>query len=106
MKKHVLPKALATLGLGVALAFSVAVPAEAISRPDCGDRTDFLKFFNGPHCYANKGTASDRLDCQQTVGAGNNNGFFTTNEFGDVTFRRGWGTSYARPQVVSVEHID
>ncbi|MCJ1702765.1 hypothetical protein [Rathayibacter sp. VKM Ac-2926] len=106
MKKQSMTKAIAAVGIGAALAITASVPAHAITRPDCGTRTDFLKFHTGNHCYANSGTAADRLTSQQTVGAGNNGGFFTLSGGGDVPFEPGWGTSYATPQTVIVEHID
>ncbi|QHF25484.1 hypothetical protein GTU73_16785 [Rathayibacter sp. VKM Ac-2804] len=106
MTRHSLTKAIVAAGIGAGLAISAAAPAHAITRPACGDRTDFLKFFTGNHCYANSGTAADRLTSQQTVGAGNNGGFFTLSGGGDVPFEPGWGTSYATPQTVIVEHID
>ena len=105
MKKQSLTKAIAAVGIGAALAITASVPAHAITRPDCGTRTDFLKFHTGNHCYANSGTAADRLTSQQTVGAGHNAGFFTTDAYGDVPFTRDWGFSYARQLTVSVEHI-
>ena len=106
MKKNALSKSLAAVGIGVTLVVASAVPAHAITRPGCGDRTDLLKFHNGPHCYANRGTAVDRLTSQQTIGAGNNSGLFTTVGHRDTSFEHGWGTSLAAPQTVIVEHID
>ncbi|MDY0914975.1 hypothetical protein [Rathayibacter festucae] len=106
MKKHPLTTAFAVASIGVALAVVAAVPAHAISRPACGERADFLKFHNGSHCYANGGTATNRLRSQQTISSGNNSGYFTASGLGDVSFEPAWGTTYATPQTVSIEHID